>query len=81
MVAVLSGHLHRGGYAVDGSGVHHVTLNSPLSHEDCFGYIAVFDDRLELVGSGDMKSRTLPFPGICEMPSGGGAMGRLDKDA
>ena len=31
MVAVVAGHLHRGGYAVDAHGVHHVTLQSPLN--------------------------------------------------
>ena len=37
VVAVFAGHLHRGGYAVDDEGVHHVTVRSPLSFNDCFG--------------------------------------------
>lgn len=63
VVAVLAGHLHRGGYARDSSGIHHVTLQSPLNFERCFGYIDAFEDRLELVGCGDqgIPSRTLHF--------------------
>ena len=28
-------------YACDEEGVHHVTVQSPLSHEDCFGRVEV----------------------------------------
>ena len=61
VVAVLAGHLHRGGYAVDERGVHHVTVQSPLNFEQCFGHVDVHQDRLELVGRGEMVSRTLKF--------------------
>lgn len=61
VVAVLAGHLHRGGYAVDELGVHHVTVNSPLNFDDCFGHCDVYADRIELVGSGELPSRTLRF--------------------
>ena len=65
VVAVIAGHLHRGGYGVDDHGVHHVTLPSPLNFDDCFGHVNVYDDRLELVAASEASgvvSRTLPFP-------------------
>ena len=63
VVAVLAGHLHRGGYACDSAHIHHVTIRSPLSFERCFGYMEAYPDRLELVGSGEegLQSRTLRF--------------------
>ena len=56
-------HLHRGGYAIDKGGIHHVTLQSPLTFENCFGYIDAYADRLELVGCGEqgIPSRTMRF--------------------
>jgi manganese-dependent ADP-ribose/CDP-alcohol diphosphatase len=62
VVAVLAGHLHRGGYAVDCHGIHHVTLNSPLNFDECFGYIDVHATHMELVGSGGMPSRLMEYP-------------------
>ena len=60
---MLAGHLHRGGYACDGGHIHHVTIRSPLSFERAFGYVEVYPDRMELVGSGEqgLPSRTLRF--------------------
>lgn len=62
VVAVMCGHLHRGGYAVDAHGIHHVTLQSPLNFADCFGHVEVHTDRLELRGEGEMRSFTMRFP-------------------
>jgi manganese-dependent ADP-ribose/CDP-alcohol diphosphatase len=64
VVAVLAGHHHKGGYAVDACGVHHVTVQSPLENNGlgCFGTVDVHHDRLELVGHGALPSRTLVFP-------------------
>jgi len=59
VVAVFAGHLHRGGYAVDDNGVHHVTVHSPLNFDECYGYCAVFDDRIELHGGAGLPSRTM----------------------
>jgi autotransporter-associated beta strand protein len=52
-----------GGYAIDEGGIHHVTLQSPLNFENCFGYIDAYADRLELVGCGEqgIPSRTMRF--------------------
>ncbi len=75
VVAVLAGHLHRGGYAVDGEGVHHVTLQSPLTHRDAYGHVDVYSDRLELVTgeSSGIPRRSMPFPELHLVPSGAAA--------
>jgi len=62
VVAVFAGHSHKGGYAVDGAGLHHVTVQAPLTHGMSFGCVDVFEDRLELIGQGALPSRTLTFP-------------------
>ena len=59
VVAVFAGHCHRGGYAQDERGVHHVTIQSPLTHGECYGYIDVFSDRVEVYGVGAQRSYTL----------------------
>lgn len=46
VVAVFAGHDHNGGYAVDGVGLHHVTMNSPLTApvgSDCFAVLECHD--------------------------------------
>ncbi|CAK0797966.1 unnamed protein product [Prorocentrum cordatum] len=58
VVAVLAGHDHDGGYAVDpDSGVHHVTFMSPMICEPGSGRsgaatVCCFEDHAELVGHG-----------------------------
>ena len=61
-VAVFAGHLHRGGYAVDAQGVHHVTVQSPLNFDECFGWCDVYADKMDIVGRGGLPSRSLTFP-------------------
>ena len=64
VVAVLNGHDHFGGYCLDDNGVHHLTFPSPLncgSSNLCHGHVDVFDDRLEIVGKGLVKSMCLKF--------------------
>ncbi|CAJ1365608.1 unnamed protein product [Effrenium voratum] len=41
VVAVFAGHDHDGGYAVDDAGLHHITMNSPLTavSENCCGVL------------------------------------------
>jgi manganese-dependent ADP-ribose/CDP-alcohol diphosphatase len=60
---VFSGHLHTGAFGTDEAGIHHITLPSPLTHEQgshCI--LTVYDDRMELDGCGTaMESRVLPF--------------------
>jgi len=46
VVAVLAGHDHNGGYAVDFAGVHHITMNSPMTAlpgSDCFAILECYD--------------------------------------
>ncbi len=50
VVAVFAGHEHKGGYTCDRYGIHHITLQSPLTHTDAFGCVDVFADRLEIHG-------------------------------
>ena len=59
---VVCGHDHRGGYHLARSGVHHVTLCSPLNQEvsQAYGALTVFEDRLEL--SGPRLTHLLPIP-------------------
>jgi len=47
VVAVLAGHDHEGGYAVDPVGVHHVTMNSALTATvgtDCFAILELYSE-------------------------------------
>lgn len=47
VVAVLAGHDHEGGYAVDPVGVHHITMNSALTANvgtDCFAILELYND-------------------------------------
>lgn len=74
LIAVLSGHRHAGGYYREkripaaesfeeaaNYPVHHLTYRSPLTFDDTFDIIEVYEDRLELkVGSG-FPSKTLQF--------------------
>mmetsp|Transcript_27481 Transcript_27481/g.72375 ORF Transcript_27481/g.72375 Transcript_27481/m.72375 type:complete len:382 (-) Transcript_27481:149-1294(-) len=46
VIAVFAGHDHSGGYAVDGCGIHHVTLSAPLTAaigEDCYAVLECHD--------------------------------------
>ena len=56
---VMAGHYHRGGYAQDECGVHHVTIQSPLTHGHCFALVEVYKDKIECVGRGKQRSYTL----------------------
>eukprot|EP00928_Gymnodinium_smaydae_P079666 TRINITY_DN63533_c0_g1_i1.p1 TRINITY_DN63533_c0_g1~~TRINITY_DN63533_c0_g1_i1.p1 ORF type:complete len:405 (+),score=36.06 TRINITY_DN63533_c0_g1_i1:53-1216(+) len=47
VVAVIAGHDHDGGYATDARGLHHITMNSPLTAtpgNDCFAILECHDD-------------------------------------
>ncbi|MEC7986305.1 MAG: metallophosphoesterase, partial [Myxococcota bacterium] len=59
--AVFAGHYHRGGYAKDKAGIHHLTLRAILTHNDSFGHVDVYMDRLEFVGRGGHGSKNLSF--------------------
>ena len=62
VVAVFAGHDHKGGYAVDSAGVHHVTLPSPLncgSDGAAHANVHVYADRLHVEGCGLVPSREI----------------------
>jgi len=69
VAGVFSGHFHTGGFGVDGAGVAHVTLESPLTHpareegggggDMAHAILHFFEDRAELEGFGAVASRTL----------------------
>ena len=59
VVLVMAGHYHRGGYAQDEQGVHHITVQSPLIHGHCFGVVRVFDTEIECQGIGEQRSYSL----------------------
>ncbi|KAL0040214.1 hypothetical protein WJX77_000504 [Trebouxia sp. C0004] len=64
VVATISGHTHNDGYAVDEHGVHHRVLNAVLETEpgkDCYGWLDVYADHLDLVGIGELDSQKMPF--------------------
>ena len=55
---VMAGHYHRGGYAKDARGVHHITVQSPLTHGHCFGVVDVFSSEIICKGVGEQRSYT-----------------------
>jgi manganese-dependent ADP-ribose/CDP-alcohol diphosphatase len=63
LVAVFAGHEHRGGFAVDETGVAHVTLSSPLEAKDniAFAALTLGSEGMELQGFGTVETRAIPF--------------------
>jgi len=85
VMAVFAGHDHDGGYAVDSAGLHHVTMNSPLTATpgtDCFAVLECFEGWARFVASGracvetgtEGKGRAYPelvlAKGAANQPSG-----------
>lgn len=70
VVAFIAGHDHHGGYAFDPStGVHHVTLASPLETpppSTCHGVLELFEEAMLLHGSGLMWSLPMRIYGLSE---------------
>lgn len=61
------------GYTVDEHGVHHRVLDAVLETEpgkDCYGWIDVYSDHLNLVGVGDLESKKMPFDTTASAVSG-----------
>merc|ERR1712232_615290 len=55
VIAYLAGHDHDGGYAVDDAGIHHITMNSPLTAGldiDCFAVLECYKHWAKLVSYG-----------------------------
>jgi predicted phosphodiesterase len=63
VVAFIAGHNHAGEYG-EKNGIHHVTLQGMVDTEDMTAYAVadVYQDRIEIRGTGRASSRTLKFP-------------------
>lgn len=62
VVAYFAGHRHGGGYAQDSeSGIHHLTIQAPLTHGLSASTIKVYEQYLELEGLGRQRSYSLSF--------------------
>uniref|UniRef100_UPI0037E9919B manganese-dependent ADP-ribose/CDP-alcohol diphosphatase n=1 Tax=Semicossyphus pulcher TaxID=241346 RepID=UPI0037E9919B len=66
VVCFMAGHDHDGGYHKDkDTGVHHLTLKGVIEtppDSNAFGTVSVYEDRMELRGSGRVKDRVFLFP-------------------
>lgn len=62
VAAVICGQDHAGGYIKDSTGVHHITLPSPLNcteNEELFGYISVYENIFQLHWTGKTPIRNV----------------------
>ncbi len=65
VVAYFCGHDHNGGYGCDSHGIHHLTFPAALEseiHVCDFGTLDVFEDRIELHGSGNVPDMIFKLP-------------------
>ena len=63
VVAVVAGHSHSGGYALDDHGIHHVVVEATLTHETAFGICECLGDgSITIAGEGSVPSRVLAPP-------------------
>lgn len=69
VVCFMAGHDHDGGYHLDeDTGIHHVTFEGVIETppgSNAFGILSVYEDRMELKGSGRVADRVLVFPQRC----------------
>ena len=56
IVAYFAGHRHGGGYARDQSGIHHLTVQAPLTHGYCAATVTASKDRMHISGMGAHRS-------------------------
>ena len=65
VVAVICGHDHDGNYTLDDHGIHHITMPGIIEtapDDQAFGTVHVYEDKLELVGVGNLvQNLTVPF--------------------
>ncbi|RXN31266.1 manganese-dependent ADP-ribose CDP-alcohol diphosphatase [Labeo rohita] len=65
VVCFMAGHDHDGGYYVDESGVHHITLEGVIEtrpDSNAFGTVYVYEDQMVLKGSGRISDKVLKYP-------------------
>lgn len=69
VVCFMAGHDHDGGYYLDeDTGIHHVTFEGVIEtppDSNAFGIVSVYEDRMELKGSGRVADRVFFFPQSC----------------
>ncbi|XP_017340000.1 manganese-dependent ADP-ribose/CDP-alcohol diphosphatase isoform X2 [Ictalurus punctatus] len=64
VVCFLAGHDHDGGYCVDSTGIHHLTVEGVIETPpdcDAFGTVYVYEDKMILRGNGRIKNRVLMY--------------------
>ena len=61
VVAYFAGHRHSGGYHHSTDGIHHLTIQAPLTHGLCFAYADVYSNQIQLQGQGKQRSYLLNF--------------------
>ncbi|KAK3559860.1 hypothetical protein QTP86_026205 [Hemibagrus guttatus] len=64
VVCFMAGHDHDGGYCVDSSGIHHLTLEGVIETPpggDAFGTVYVYEDKMILKGKGRIKNMALLY--------------------
>lgn len=62
VAAVICGHDHAGGYIIDETGVHHITLPSPLNcteNEELYGFINVYETSFQLNWTGPIPMKNV----------------------
>lgn len=66
VVCFMAGHDHDGGYHLDeDTGIHHVTFEGVIEtppDSNAFGFLSVYENRMELKGGGRVSDRILVFP-------------------
>ncbi|XP_026855416.2 manganese-dependent ADP-ribose/CDP-alcohol diphosphatase [Electrophorus electricus] len=64
VVCFMAGHDHDGGYYLDTSGIHHLTLEGVIEtppDSDAFGTVYVYEDKMVLKGNGRISDRLLMY--------------------
>uniref|UniRef100_A0A8C1IEE4 Manganese-dependent ADP-ribose/CDP-alcohol diphosphatase n=1 Tax=Cyprinus carpio TaxID=7962 RepID=A0A8C1IEE4_CYPCA len=65
VVCFMAGHDHDGGYYMDESGVHHITLEGVIEtrpDSNAFGTVYVYEDQMVLKGNGRISDMVLKYP-------------------
>lgn len=63
----MAGHDHDGGYFMDESGVHHITLEGVIEtrpDSNAFGTVYVYEDQMVLKGNGRTSDMVLKYPWV-----------------
>lgn len=61
VVCYISGHDHDGGYAVDDSNIHHITMKGVIEHPESYALGTFYEDQLIVEGRGEVEDMTMPL--------------------